>query len=244
MRKNVKSLTLIEVLILVGIMVAVCLILFPMFVRARQEAQRKGCEENLKQIGKAFYSYQNMNGFAPFAWGPCAESPRRKDAMTSIAELYPIYLQSASVFRCPASRNEPYFRTNLPLPALGRRLTPYEYSNRNHTLIDSSYGYDCRVYPAAVSNHLFMADMDGSANGIRNHARGQNILNVDGAVQWKETNYASNDPIDNIFIEDPWHADTDSFISDNTSSLRPLDAAADEFNDLSISYDGYPYLHP
>ena len=55
----------------------------------------------------------------------------------------------------------------------------------------------------------------------QNHDGGQNVLYVDGSVKWQGTNYCSNDPIDNIFIEGGidakgnrvyWNADTDSFL--------------------------------
>lgn len=110
----------------------------------------------------------------------------------------------------------------------------YLFSLRNTTLADSSYGYDCRLYPAAVSNHAILADMDGSFQKNRdtstqNHTQGANVLYVDGSVQWKTTNYVSNDLNDNIYTESgtggdtatAWHADTDSYISDCTNPIVP-----------------------
>ena len=88
-----------------------------------------------------------------------------------------------------------------------------------------------------------MADWDGSweANhdkSKQNHAGGQNVLYVDGSVKWQASNYVSNDPIDNIFIEGGidaqgnrvyWNADTDSFLVNGSTML-------------TRSYDGYPAL--
>ena len=95
----------------------------------------------------------------------------------------------------------------------------------------ASYGYDCRMYASSVSNHAIMGDMDGSwqvnhDTATQNHEQGQNVLYVDGSVQWKQMNYASNDPIDNIYQEGGtgstgfaggsvttyWCADTDSYL--------------------------------
>jgi hypothetical protein len=55
-----------------------------------------------------------------------------------------------------------------------------------------------------------------------NHRDRQNVLYVDGTVKWVTTNYASNDPMDNIYCEggesapggavDYWCADTDSYL--------------------------------
>jgi prepilin-type processing-associated H-X9-DG protein len=64
----------------------------------------------------------------------------------------------------------------------------------------------------------------------QNHAGGQNVLYVDGHVAWKASNFCSNDPNDNIFAEDPWNADTDSYI------IR-MDTG------LGKSFKDYPALH-
>ena len=132
-------------------------------------------------------------------------------------------------------------------------LTWYLYSNRNHTLVDSSFGYDCRLYPAAVSNHVIYGDMDGSYQQNRdtstqNHEGGQNILYVDGSARWQANNFVSNDINDNIYTEsgfdkvsgDPrtsWHADTDSYISDNTDPVEPTNTA-ETFAWFQLNADG------
>ena len=89
--------------------------------------------------------------------------------------------------------------------------------------------------------------MDGSFNTDAdtptvNHLGDQNVLYADGGVRWVRSNFCSNDSNDNIYSEDPWNADTDSFISDNTPPGS--DDTPGAFNDLTVSYDGYPDLHP
>jgi len=133
----------------------------------------------------------------------------------------------------------------------------YAFSQRNYTLVDSSYGYDCRLYPAAVSNHAILADMDGSYQKNRdtstqNHTGGQNVLYVDGSVKFQTTNYVSNDVNDNIYTEsgtggdahDAWHADTDSYISDCTDPETPTDNTPTFYDDLTDSYDPFLDLQP
>ena len=151
------------------------------------------------------------------------------ETMASIGLLYPEYLGTPKAFRCPSAENDPYFVTALDPTGANENtqgLFPYDWSNRIYTLKDSSYGYDCRIYPAAVSSHAIVADMDGTwyynrDTASQNHVGGQNVLFVDGGVRFVNTNYASNEPTDNIYSEagsttsdaEAWHANTDSYIS-------------------------------
>lgn len=133
----------------------------------------------------------------------------------------------------------------------------YVFSQRNFTLTDVSYGYDSRLYPAAVSQHAILADMDGSYQKNRdtatqNHTLGQNVLYVDGSVKFQNTNNVSNDPNDNIYTESgavtgegtAWHADTDSFITDTTNPINPNDTAETYFDTLTGSYNPFNDLKP
>ena len=209
---------------------------------------------------------QNSNECYPFCWGdninnsyagdvvsgfgsnPASDFPRgdqqynreisvySNETMASIGLLYPEYLDTARVFRCPSTVNEPYFMTTLDPTGANKNtqgLSPYVWSNRIFTLNDSSYGYDCRLYPAAVSSHAMLADMDGTyqhnrETSTQNHAGGQNVLYVDGAVRFERSNFVSNEASDNIYSEGGnkggesifWHADTDSYINRTIDDTR------------------------
>ena len=64
------------------------------------------------------------------------------------------------------------------------------------------------------------------------------------AVRWISTNYGSNDMLDNIFVEDPWHADTDSFVSGDLLSPTDWNAPPEHDYGLTLSYEAYPDLQP
>ena len=282
-----QGLTRVEVIVIISIVVFLSLFLIPILLQPpRVTARRSNCKENLAQIGKAMTVYtQNYDEFFPFAWGP-ARGPigpevagaqawttapgattllaTMCDPGTSLGCLYPQYINTPRVFRCPATEDQPSFVVNTPFgfttANVGATLPQMEplslWSQRNWTLTSnlpisfmnatvraSSYGYDPRIYPAAVSNMGIMADWDGSyfSNpdiAEQNHSGGQNVLYVDGSVKWQTSNYISNDPIDNIFIEGGidargnrvyWNADTDSFLVNGATVL-------------TRSYDGYPAL--
>jgi prepilin-type N-terminal cleavage/methylation domain-containing protein/prepilin-type processing-associated H-X9-DG protein len=62
-----------------------------------------------------------------------------------------------------------------------------------------------------------------------NHDSGQNVMYFDGHVKWMETNYASDEPKDNIYVPngasaaDAWGADTDAWVWDEIN--RAVDGA-------------------
>jgi prepilin-type N-terminal cleavage/methylation domain-containing protein/prepilin-type processing-associated H-X9-DG protein len=186
---------------------------------------------------------QDFNNYDPEDLDPDSYVVR---ADVSIANLYPQYLGSASAFRCPSTEDAPSISINIPWKN-GAAITTlvggqpdmsgvadgerFEWSNRNYTLTNSSYGYDARVIPSAVSNHALFGDMDGSyaANSdesFANHDGGQNVLYVDGHVSWAQGNYASNEDTDNIYTQDLWSADTDAYLVRATAILN-------------TSFDGY-----
>jgi prepilin-type processing-associated H-X9-DG protein len=256
------ALTRVEALVLLGIFALIGLWWWLVseidLGRSREEARKANCKENLSQIGKAMAAYREDNGdYFPFSWQRAGEAEPVGDgagnaAMTapSLGDLYPRFVTSPRLFRCPSTEDQPSFVLNLPLEY--RSPNPLAFyappEGINWTLTSnlpisisteavraSSYGYDPRISPRSPAGHVAAADWDGSwqANhdtSDQNHEGGQNVLFVDGHATWKTTDFCSNDPNDNVYSENAWDADTDSYLVD-------MDAG------LGVSFDGYKHLH-
>ena len=116
-----------------------------------------------------------------------------------------------------------------------------------------SYMYDSLSHFRDVGpSQAMLADADGfayrtgageyaphSTNWARtpmkpNHDSGQNVMYFDGHVKWQETNYASDEPLDNIYcpnastsaladLSDAWGCDTDAWVWDELNLLPTVD---------------------
>jgi prepilin-type N-terminal cleavage/methylation domain-containing protein/prepilin-type processing-associated H-X9-DG protein len=95
--------TLIELLVVISIIALLAAILFPVFVRVRENARRTSCQSNLKQIGLGLMQYsQDFDERMPMGMNvkPGADWPIENRAGWA-GEVYP-YIRSAQVFKCPS----------------------------------------------------------------------------------------------------------------------------------------------
>lgn len=99
-----KGLTLIELLIVLTIIAALGALLYPTIMNARESARQTTCLSNLKQIGVALHLYLQD-------WGTGVCEIANFGLPPSLMHLYPHYVNSKEIFRCPSVRDS-YRRTS------------------------------------------------------------------------------------------------------------------------------------
>jgi prepilin-type N-terminal cleavage/methylation domain-containing protein/prepilin-type processing-associated H-X9-DG protein len=182
-----KGFTLIEVLIVIFIIIILAGILLPVLSRARESARRTQCASNLRQIGLGLIMYSDENnGTYPI---------NGATAMSDLNKLYPDYVSERKAFKCPSD--------NLVTVAENANITAGDAFEKD----ECSYGYDNKHTPADAAgvtlagdrptNSVFNKPADANSpnhGGTVNAAGtpdvagvGQNIVYIDGHVEWVGT---------------------------------------------------------
>ncbi|MCL5019574.1 MAG: prepilin-type N-terminal cleavage/methylation domain-containing protein [Patescibacteria group bacterium] len=110
-----RGFTLIELLVVIAIIAILAAILFPVFAKAKEDAMRNICLNNLKQLSTAMMMYcKDNNDTCPGAldsttgWG-----------LQGHFALYPVYIKNTKVFQCPY----------IPKTDYGYAMTGYPTTN-------------------------------------------------------------------------------------------------------------------
>lgn len=101
-----KGFSLIELLVVIGIIAILAAILFPMLTESRNQAYRTKCMSNMRQIATAMIAYADQNnGNTPFAWNQTNWGIW--DVDTFRERIKPYLSKTKGVFLCPVKTKAP-----------------------------------------------------------------------------------------------------------------------------------------
>ena len=193
-----RAFTLVELLVVVGIIVVLVSVLLPSLRKSLRQAAGTVCMHNLKQIGQAvnFYTIDN-NGWGPATTGSDDERDKAPPLSTWFQKLVPYHLSDPVALVCPEDPMRPWLLSNHSFNVHDPNSMASSYG-MNEFILASPEKFLCNlggVRPKRPANTLLVADMGpdvmfASTSG-HNSTKGPNRSN--GSLPWDD-GYKPGDP--------------------------------------------------
>ncbi|HWE97977.1 MAG TPA: type II secretion system protein [Tepidisphaeraceae bacterium] len=224
MYAKAKAFSLVELLVVLGIIAALMAILLPLLEKGRERANDAKCMSNLRTIGQMLSLYANENhgnyprtmyvpgappaaGTNPSAADPFVSGgPVANDVTAALFLLVRTQKIPMETFACPYNdvttwepdvAADPTGRSNF---TNFRKNLAYSYANPypDKSAADGGFGLKSNMTAAFPIAADINPGTGGNENSTNHEDRGQNVLFADGHVQWETSPLVGIDK-DNIY---------------------------------------------
>ena len=205
MRSRLGAFSLIELMVVIGIIAVLIGLLLPTLQMARQHATRLQCMTNLRTIGQGLMMYANTYKHLPLRLG-LVMSPETGDSWGYDEELIAMKAATKQTFICPNHVDAGMLDEPPHQPSYGMNWffdnQPYTKGTSSDILVAESFGNQGRgshradVWdraPGQVDRYRHGAG--GSSLTTAGHRRRSNWLFFDGHVEWLTWDDASGPEI-------------------------------------------------
>lgn len=190
-----RAFTLVEILVVVGIMVLLAGILFPVLARVREEGNKTTCVSNLRQLGLALQQYASDNaGVLPLWWDASYdhtnEFPPAQGGICWTNRMLP-YFKNWKLVDCPSKTNDRYQLDEMgDYDELGRLAgrPDYFFNSNLVALNENRISHPANVVTftdsIAYSGQMYGWVRSERGQGGNRHLGGANYAFYDGHVKW------------------------------------------------------------
>ena len=126
--------TLVELLVVIGIIGLLAALLFPVLATVRRDAHQTTCVSNLRQLGQAFLLYaQDYDSHLPDQWSGRTPKDLKISSISTAWETYlRPYTKSAEINRCPNDTlSVPLKIPNTPIVLFSSYATPWNVEGKS-----------------------------------------------------------------------------------------------------------------
>ena len=203
MKHRRSGFTLIEILIVIGIVALLAALMLPALNSARDHARSVHCAQNQRQLAAAFINYTgDWDGLLP-RWYTVDGGPRvsvlglRKGQRDWATDILP-YIQDESLFLCPNKRLVRGFGFNLWLSRKeGFAVADVAFPTRTTIFAEIAGGSPLRdIYDFVPGSAPEGWPVDSRFQFEPRHGGGGNLAFVDGHVKWTPSSPGTHWPAD------------------------------------------------